>query len=304
MTLDSIKSDSDSNTAIIESGPRTHSKNSTTTSSNPDPDLICPVCNCSSISSCRNCKKISYCGKAHQRLHWKIHKSQCYPLIHQYDPILGSRLIATRNIKPGEIIWKEKSLLSGPDIISVNAEKVEEYPKLCLGCYRVVNSDYVCPSCSWSMCGPNCGGKLDHEKLECKIFTARKQLRVTDFGGSGESQMHHRCKYSSGAITILRGVLFQELDPPRWKSILDLDDMWNGTEVECDNFVNPPITSESSNHNPNTITTEFGQFCHEFIMSLNLPNVGNEDVALVLRVVSHRRCEVYKDELCNLLQNG
>jgi hypothetical protein len=216
-------------------------------------------------------------------------------------------LISTRNIKPGEIIWKERPLLVGPGII-INREterkkvvvktdeqgEKDKFPQLCLGCCSVVNTDYRCPSCSWPMCGPNCIGETNnHEKLECKIFTREQLAYTTDLGSESiqagsESQWRWE-SYKYAAITILRGILFKELDPLKWKKILDLDEMWNG--VECDNF-----------QKTQTTTTEFGQFCHEFIMRLNLLNVTIQDIALVLKLVlSHRTYKVYEDEFCNLL---
>jgi len=104
------------------SGPTVTSISSSVRSGNSSragqyqPDL-CPVCQAPSLSSCRTCKKISYCSKGHQRSHWKVHKIDCFPLLEQEDEILGRRLIATRNIKQGEIILREKPIISGPKIV-------------------------------------------------------------------------------------------------------------------------------------------------------------------------------------------
>lgn len=291
----------------------------TTNKHPPDPDSdkdLCPICSSNSLSSCRNCKKVSYCGKPHQRKHWKAHKKDCFPLIHQYDEILGSRLISTRNIKPGEIIWREEPLLCGPTIWENNPlilttikngsisgsginnceEKAGNSGKpMCLGCFAVVKSDYLCPSCCWPACGPQCiGNGSEHCELECKIFTSQahentvKQLPF-HLDLFGESQCNESSYNKYGAITILRGVLLKEKDPPKWKKILELDEMWNGKE--CDNFQKRSLAS-----------TPFGQFCHEFIMRLNPSNVRDEDIQLLLRVICYRKFAVYEQRYEHLVE--
>lgn len=46
-----------------------------------EPDLeeekICGVCRKKSTAVCSRCKKVFYCGKEHQNLHWRFHKILC-----------------------------------------------------------------------------------------------------------------------------------------------------------------------------------------------------------------------------------
>lgn len=44
-------------------------------------DDTCVVCGSKEdVLQCGNCKGVSYCGKIHQKLDWKVHKSRCRPL--------------------------------------------------------------------------------------------------------------------------------------------------------------------------------------------------------------------------------
>jgi pre-rRNA-processing protein TSR4 len=42
-----------------------------------EPSPLCQLCGCHGAYSCQKCKKEHYCSKAHQRMHWKIHKNIC-----------------------------------------------------------------------------------------------------------------------------------------------------------------------------------------------------------------------------------
>jgi len=57
-----------------------------------DPNLTCVVCGTACKSSCGGCKKVSYCGKTHQKEHWRVHKKECFPLTIQSDPVLGRHI--------------------------------------------------------------------------------------------------------------------------------------------------------------------------------------------------------------------
>jgi len=113
------------------------------------PQLPCTVCSAACSQSCANCKKVSYCSKDHQKSDWKLHKPNCFPARLERNAELGRYLVATRPISSGELILKEKPIVSGPN------GKNGQHP-LCLTCYRVVKTDYVCSRCRWPMCQPKC----------------------------------------------------------------------------------------------------------------------------------------------------
>jgi hypothetical protein len=77
------------------------------------------------------------------------------------DEIQGRHFIATRRIFPGEKILTEKALVVGPN----GAEKY--FHRICLGCYRVVHTDFICSKCAWPVCNSHCQQvKIHHSKTQ------------------------------------------------------------------------------------------------------------------------------------------
>jgi hypothetical protein len=313
LELHSVKVNSPSNMqspSPVQSEVETGSPIRSTSRNNPD---LCPVCSVPAVSTCRTCKKIAYCSKEHQRSHWKVHKIDCFPVIEQEDEILGRRLIATRNIKQGEIILREKPLISGPKVLSliqtdVKSEETDsshskqsveekslgklsssslslERKPICLGCLAAVTSDYLCPSCSWPVCGPTCAENIEHKENECEIF-ASHQVKPFVHLDVEEYSVYE-------AITILRGVILKERDPPKWKKLtqfysemkkdadrLDLD---YSDECSSTNCFSQTFTCNSSFPQ---IPSKCLQFCKSFLEnSCGLSQFTEEDINLVLKVM-------------------
>lgn len=78
----------------------------------------CIVCLSPAIQKCSGCQLVHYCSKDHQKEHWKEHKHQCSPARVKSDPKFGRYLEATREIKAGDIVMKEKPLITGPAQVS------------------------------------------------------------------------------------------------------------------------------------------------------------------------------------------
>uniref|UniRef100_T1P8T7 SET domain protein n=1 Tax=Musca domestica TaxID=7370 RepID=T1P8T7_MUSDO len=103
-----------------------------------------------------------------QNLHIEENGGAAKPYRVEISEIYGRYLVANRNLRPGEILIKEKALAIGP---CVSAEPV------CLGCYMPVTlkaTQYRCPSCRWPMCGAQCRGlgkDTGHTAVECELFT-------------------------------------------------------------------------------------------------------------------------------------
>lgn len=110
----------------------------------------CAVCKTLCTKFCSKCKKAYYCCVEHQKEDRKAHKKICFPAKLEVDDVQGRHFVATKNISPGDPIFSEKALVVGPS----GAEKY--FHKICLGCYRVVRSDYVCSKCKWPVCNTNC----------------------------------------------------------------------------------------------------------------------------------------------------
>ena len=82
-----------------------------------------------------------------------------YKLV-QGDASVGRYVVATRDIKAGEIIIEESPVTLGPKQFT-NA--------VCLGCHALVDGGVRCEDCQWPMCGRECSKKPLHQ-LECPIL--------------------------------------------------------------------------------------------------------------------------------------
>ena len=90
--------------------------------------------------------------------------SLCLPFEIAEDPEIGRHFVATRDIQPLELIFRDTPLVVGP------ATKYDG--AVCLECLKPVNnspSESSCPRCQFPVCSPVCLenlGKLHSEK-EC-----------------------------------------------------------------------------------------------------------------------------------------
>lgn len=88
----------------------------------------CFVCSEVSKSRCSGCSQVFYCSTDHQKKDWKTHKLQCSPMRVSFNDKVGRYYVATRNIKPGEIVLREAPLVIGPSQVT---------PPVCVGCLQV-----------------------------------------------------------------------------------------------------------------------------------------------------------------------
>lgn len=132
--------------------------------SNVVPRDRCAVCEDAVSVLCSQCEIVAYCGPEHQKRHWPEHKNLCNPYSIERNDTLGRYLVATREIKPGEVILKEKPLVLGP--------RVDSAP-ICLTCYRPL-SLYQEPRCSRCfvapVCGVHCERQGGHSESECNLL--------------------------------------------------------------------------------------------------------------------------------------
>ena len=64
---------------------------------------------------CPSCQLVHYCSQ-HQHHHHNIKTGHCTAFRVRYDCEIGRYLVATRNIKQGEIIYSDNPLVIGPNI--------------------------------------------------------------------------------------------------------------------------------------------------------------------------------------------
>ncbi len=79
-------------------------------------------------------------------------------------PSLRSHMIAARDIRPGEVILRERPLTFGPS---------DHTRPLCLGCYKTIESfdeSLACRDCGFPMCSLECQTVPEHRDFECQAM--------------------------------------------------------------------------------------------------------------------------------------
>ncbi|XP_042873477.1 SET domain-containing protein SmydA-8-like [Penaeus japonicus] len=121
---------------------------------------LCANCGFLAKLRCASCRQAFYCKKECQKKHWNSgHKERCKPFKVMESKELGRYMVASRDLKAGDIIFKDEPLVVGPKTIT---------EPVCLGCYKRVDGTYRCSVCEWPMCGPACEKLPDHQP-ECVI---------------------------------------------------------------------------------------------------------------------------------------
>lgn len=149
----------------------------------------CKVCNKVASSKCSKCFQVFYCSRNCQIADWKAgHKSACKPYevkkieilnlsLHMtcwhFAPVfqvmrndkLGRFMVASRDLKAGEVIFREFAVVHGP--------KMKSHP-ICLGCHKTLHgvNTYRCTKCAWPLCGKKCEN-LDPHAVECQLMSAK-----------------------------------------------------------------------------------------------------------------------------------
>lgn len=145
-------------------------------------DRLCAVCGAGKARRCSNCKQISYCGKEHQIEHWKIHKERCFPVtvVDRLSPAFETPsgylqgrskshgLIATRDIKQGEVFFHETVILTSPGPWDPEAIEVAKGRPICVSCCEIIkgvcdfdddddeDGNIRCSQCHWPVCNHFC----------------------------------------------------------------------------------------------------------------------------------------------------
>ncbi|CAH1119383.1 unnamed protein product [Phaedon cochleariae] len=162
----------------------------------------CEVCQKQASHKCGGCHNVYYCCKEHQRSGWKSHKNQCRPYKVCTDDILGRHLVATKDIKPGDLVLQEPPLIWGPAQVTI---------PVCLGCGMAVDENSrPCSKCGWPMCSEICEKAPAHIP-ECRYTVMRgDKVSIRNFG------MIHP---SYQSITVLRMLYQKQFLPEVWKKI-------------------------------------------------------------------------------------
>ncbi|KAJ4438510.1 hypothetical protein ANN_14455 [Periplaneta americana] len=124
------------------------------------------------------------------------------------NKILGRHLIATRDLKVGEIILQELPLVAGPSQVT---------PPVCLGCYRLLTEQNAktCTECGWPVCSEVCAHATAH-RAECSFTKLHKGSKVTV---RNFQQPHpiYQC------VTALRCLYLRDSNPVAWERLQSLE---------------------------------------------------------------------------------
>jgi len=122
-----------------------------------------------SVELCSQCGLVASCDK-----HWKQHRDDdgtCFPIRVDQHPHLGRRLVATRDIKRGEILLTDRPSAMGP---------LHQTRPVCLECMAYLPSpSFGCPHCGFPLCGQDCVGGPNHAK-ECRALKMKgTKVKIT-----------------------------------------------------------------------------------------------------------------------------
>jgi len=169
--------------------------------------FICAQCGGAANQRCTGCHITFYCSRDHQKLHWKKHKSSCCAYKVCTCPELGRYLVATRDLKPGELVLSETPLVIGPQAVTV---------PLCLTCYKPSDGKFSCPKCGWPMCNTSCASQPVHE-AECELTAARgSPLTMPPNCWNKPYPIYE-------VVTILRCLRLKQTSSGKWKKFRELE---------------------------------------------------------------------------------
>ncbi|XP_052119555.1 uncharacterized protein LOC113214864 isoform X2 [Frankliniella occidentalis] len=131
---------------------------------------------------CARCRVAFYCGKDHQRMHWKLHKPVCGCLEVRTDERVGRHIVAIKDIPARTILMRELPLVVFPfnptqALLQPDTEDLEPIEGgkvcLCVACCMKVDNPIPCVHCGWPLCKRSCP-HLDRHSTECAAFQMGK----------------------------------------------------------------------------------------------------------------------------------
>lgn len=169
--------------------------------------ITCNLFRAKSSQICGGCEEVFNFEMEYQNKEWSTHKTSCKPYQIVSNEKFGRCLVATRNLKPGEIIFGENATIVGPK---------QGCRPCCLKCFTSLDSVaslFRCPGCNFPFCQEQCAKSPEHE-AECVVLSrARSCISINDMS---KSHPVYQC------ITPLRGILLKNTQPKLFEAFSGL----------------------------------------------------------------------------------
>lgn len=190
----------------------------------------CFLCRAECDNVCQHCNSVKYCSQEHLKLHRvQIDDKEndpngsgwiCFPYEAAYREGIGRVLVATRHIRPMELLLVDPGTCTGPNYSS---------KPVCLECLKFVNGSITCPRCEYPMCSAECLTKNDrHTRQECDILSRclaserpdilqwRRRARTGDDDVTTTDDVTSITN-AYAVVTPLRMLLMQQENKDEWK---------------------------------------------------------------------------------------
>ncbi|KAE8743935.1 hypothetical protein FOCC_FOCC009398, partial [Frankliniella occidentalis] len=138
----------------------------------------CVVCG-QAGTACARCRVAFYCGKEHQKQHWKLHKPTCGCLEVRADERVGRHIVAVKDIPMRTVLMRELPLVVYPGASTNPLEPT----KVCVACCLKISETVPCGHCGAPLCKRSCP-YLDRHNIECAALT---RSSMTCFSAEKES---------------------------------------------------------------------------------------------------------------------
>ena len=132
------------------------------------------------MEQCSRCE-VRWCCPAHRELHLDPETGACWPFSVMVTEEVGRCMVAARDIRAGETIFREtEPLVIGPG---------HEGPPLCLVCLAPCDGGVTCDGCGYPVCDQQCGAEHQVTR-ECGLL-ARAPAPVFPEPGSVSEAAYH-----------------------------------------------------------------------------------------------------------------
>jgi len=167
----------------------------------------CSLCQAPTSLSCSACR-VACCS-----LHLTAHRPAdvCLPFTVRVGEGVGRYVVATRDIKAGQVILEDRPACLGP---CFDTEAV------CVECLGRPDGSVFCHLCQLPLCSEACRDGPNH-RPECKMFAAMEpKVTIKQYPKSpSTSNSSGRICHEYGCITVLRLLSLRDSDPDSWARV-------------------------------------------------------------------------------------